>query len=333
MTLQYWHEETVHEAPWPCSESVIQFVIECGPNLTIRADPHPYPTLHGVFSGIHWATHLGRKTLLTSLLSAGADPDSRAHVLKGLDGKGQPNYQYAGISAIQLAASAGHAAMVRVLLGFGADVQVQRHWAGGCGSTALGLAVCNGYEDVVAVLLEHKVKVGKNVEKERSYVFRAVEDAACSGKENMVRVFLDKGWDVNQRGSLKQTVLHKLVVRCPPGRLDEKWEGMFRLLLDSGADLSIPDCYGSSPRRLAQVTRKMWVLQFLCEGHPQQRVVSDRLQSRSTAPCTAINFPKERRQSFTVWLVRRWLRQKQEAARTECIRAFRSLKVGSEKQG
>ena len=124
------------------------------------------------------------------------------------------------LHALQAASVAGHERIVQMLLDKGADINVQ----GGEHGTAFQAAVYWGREDVVQILLKQGADVNASVSTKCSLPWHeaacngldgvcasntrraigrygnAPQAAACRGNEQVVKILLAKGADVNSKG-------------------------------------------------------------------------------------------------------------------------------------
>lgn len=196
----------------------------------MRTNRHLHQLLHSFFyriaarlvmlrsthiSVLHWAAAHGHERVVRWLLERGADPAFHDRM---------------GITALHFAASAAreNVVVIRLLLQGGTSFIIR-----GCHkSTALHLAVKNGYAETVKLLLQQAVGV------ERVAIFakdivgvNPLHIAAVEGYEPVVRLLLEHG--ANIAGTTNQahgeyTALH---LACREGN-----EAVVALLLEKGAD-------------------------------------------------------------------------------------------------
>jgi ankyrin repeat protein len=136
---------------------------------------------------------------------------------------------------LSLAVQAGDEGMVRLLLDRGADVNGGHSW----NDPPLCLAVQAGDEGMVRLLLDR----GADVNGGHSWRDPPLYTAVCAGDERMVRLLLDHGADVNG-GHLQEDPLLFVAVRAGHER-------MVQLLLDHGTDVNGVNPWGDLPLCLA----------------------------------------------------------------------------------
>jgi ankyrin repeat protein len=145
--------------------------------------------------------------------------------------------------ATRAAAEGGNVEALRVLLEKIPDVAVTRD---DDGHTLLIDAAKGGSIDVVRLVLER----GAPVNEKGPGGLTPLHVAAESGHDAIVRVLLDLGAEVNARDDAGMEPLHKAA--------DESRDGVVRLLLDSGADVNTqcecPDDYGGGATPLMEAT-------------------------------------------------------------------------------
>lgn len=114
--------------------------------------------------------------------------------------KGNIVYDNPGWTAITTAASYGKTSYVKLLLNYGANVDIKDPWDG---RTALMAAALYGYSDTVKLLLENKA----NVNAANCFGTTALMWAAEHGHVEVVKQLLDAGADVRMRDEKGNGVL------------------------------------------------------------------------------------------------------------------------------
>ena len=110
--------------------------------------------------------------------------------------------------------------------------------------TPLTLAATQGNEDIVRLLLDE----GANVNMVNYYGITPLISAVWNGNENIIRFLLDRGADVNRTDHWGYTALMSAACRCRKGAV--------RLLLDKGADVEARNDDGFTA--LDMVMEDMW---------------------------------------------------------------------------
>ncbi|XP_015838486.1 ankyrin repeat domain-containing protein 6 isoform X2 [Tribolium castaneum] len=138
-----------------------------------------------------------------------------------------------GRSALHLAASAGHGAVVRLLLNVAAPKEVDSPDGGGC--TALQRAAADGHEEVLRLLLAR----GADVDKQDSvHGNSALHEAAWKGYSRSVRLLAAAGATLSRANAGGFTALH---LCCQNGHNQS-----CRELLLAGCDPDIQNNYGDT---------------------------------------------------------------------------------------
>jgi ankyrin repeat protein len=144
---------------------------------------------------------------------------------------------YCGMTPLALGAREGHIEVVRYLLQRGAVIDL--HLNGGW--TPLSIAAHRGHLEVVDLLLEWGADPAGNALNGGS----PLRGACQAGRLDVVRRLLSHGCgDIDSRNSFGETAL---LHACTSGHAE-----IARLLLDAGADSSIPTATGVSALSLAQ---------------------------------------------------------------------------------
>lgn len=174
---------------------------------------------------IFHAVKVGDVNGVKKFLGAGADVNARDK-----DGDNQTPLHYA--------CRKGHAAIVRLLLDHGADVNVRN----GLHNTPIGLACeTDGHLDIVRILID----AGADVNAKNSAVngYTPLHAACRHGHSDVARLLVDVAADVNARNLNGNTPLH---VACRRGHMD-----IVRLLIKTGADVNAKGFGKNTPLHLA----------------------------------------------------------------------------------
>ena len=139
-----------------------------------------------------------------------------------------------GISPLMLAAMNGHTQAVKLLIDMGSDINAQIETNR---NTALTLACFQGKADVVSLLLDRKA----NIEHRAKTGFTPLMEAASGGYENVGRVLIDKGADVNAPPVpvSKETAL---TIASEKGHFK-----FVQLLIENGATIDVRNKKGYTP--------------------------------------------------------------------------------------
>ena len=135
------------------------------------------------------------------------------------------------------AASSGDVPRMKYLLYKGTDIDTTSKSEGR--RSALLLAAKNGREQAVKVLLEK----GANFATKDSFDYTALHLAAQHGEISVVQVLLDKGADLEAKTSIGDTALH-----CAA---ESGYESVVQVLLEKGADLDVKNHYKETALHLA----------------------------------------------------------------------------------
>ncbi|MGB2795946.1 MAG: ankyrin repeat domain-containing protein, partial [Phycisphaerae bacterium] len=163
------------------------------------------------------------------------------------DIKGSTRYGSGGYGALHSAISAGRKDMVRFLLACGVDVNApDRH-----DQTALSRAVTNSNKPAAVLLCDADARIDAR----RGYDGSTpLMQAAGQGDEEMVRLLLARGAEVNAVDKQGQTALHRAVRHCDYmyGRVlipssKDSIPRLAELLVARGADLNHRDAGGLTP--------------------------------------------------------------------------------------
>lgn len=115
------------------------------------------------------------------------------------------------------AAPNGHAAVVRLLVENGVDVDAEFG-----GKTALQRAASGGHEATVQILLD----MGARIEASDAQGRRALHWAASNGQEATVRLLLREGADATARDNSGSTALDEPTMRLLQSMLQSHFEGL-----------------------------------------------------------------------------------------------------------
>jgi len=168
-----------------------------------------------------------------------------------------------GISPLMLAAMNGHTQAVKVLIDMGSDVNAQIETNR---NTALTLACFQGRSDVVGLLLEKKA----NIEHRAKTGLTPLMEAASGGYEQVGRVLLENGADVNAPPvpTTKDTVL---TIAAEKGHLK-----FVQLLIEYGAQLDARNKKGCTGLWLACHNGHLEVVQSLVVNMADSEAVDAR---------------------------------------------------------
>lgn len=120
---------------------------------------------------------------------------------------------YSGESALHVALTFGHVAVVKVLLEKGARINEKE---GLLEDTVLHLTARSGYEDFVKILLDSKATVNKQHNSGRTAIHFAVQE----GHVTIVRMLLESGDDVYVKDCKGLTALHCAAIRGHNGIIE-----------------------------------------------------------------------------------------------------------------
>ncbi|KAI5846366.1 ankyrin repeat-containing domain protein [Morchella snyderi] len=333
----------IYSAPMRCADEAVDRILSIGPGIQLtrlwegRASPSaPLPalthgTFHGTFPALHWGVLQGHYRLVRMLLARpGVDVNARIHISlnrwgyrdhdaysQEADERGPNRRVYRrhfapgefNVAPLHLAAYLGHKEIVELLLHSGAEVGTLATYDN---KTELHLAAQMGHEGVVRLLLEK----GADVDMADGGGWHPLFGAVMFGHEAMVALLLDRGANTNLIGSgvFKQwsgrTLLHFLVLRdeirpyrCWP----EERKKILRLLLEAGADPTIPDRCGESVYILAQALGDDDLVKALSENYLWYGVRYWESRSRGA-------LRRERQRLYMGWKLRRWCKDRQDVA-------------------
>uniref|UniRef100_L2FGK8 Ankyrin repeat domain-containing protein 52 n=1 Tax=Colletotrichum fructicola (strain Nara gc5) TaxID=1213859 RepID=L2FGK8_COLFN len=184
-------------------------------------------------SPIYYASYLG----LTGVVR---------HLLK--DGKHDPNKATgSGRVGLEIACKKGHREIVRMLLEWGASIDV----AGSRGRTPLNAASENGHLDVVKLLLDK----GADITVPNSDGWTPLNTASDNGHLDVVKLLLAKGADITVPNSDGWTPLN---AASDSGHLE-----VVKLLFAKGANITVPNGDGWTPLNAASDNGHLEVVKLL----------------------------------------------------------------------
>ena len=152
-------------------------------------------------------------------------------------------------SALKTAAGRGNQDVVRLLIGYGADVNMRDEF----GVSALIAASLNGNETVVQLLLQNGAEVNMQ---DREHV-SALIAASSSGHETIVQLLLQNGAEVNMQD---QEYSSALTAASRKGN-----ETIVRLLLERGAEVNMQGGYWGSALTAASFAGHDTIVRLLLE--------------------------------------------------------------------
>lgn len=185
------------------------------------------------------ASKLGRTDEVRSILSSG---------MVDVDTGGQSAYLVR--APLHLAAMNGHADVVKVLLGFGADPNINDFWGRG---TPLVYAAAVGHKTVVQVLLDS----GANPNLANNDGYTPLYEAAFRGNNEVTQVLLDSGANPNFANDCGDTPLNAAAFR---GHIE-----VAQVLLGGGADPNRANKWGKTPLHSAATWGRKHVVTMLLD--------------------------------------------------------------------
>jgi len=165
-----------------------------------------------------------------------------------------------GYTPLCLAVTEGHEEVIKLLLECGANVNAQ----GKNGKTALHSAVEKGHEEVVKLLLECGANVDAQDKDGKSILQFAVEKQ----HEKFVKLLLECGANVHTQDKDGKTVLH-----CAVEKGQEKF---VQLLLECGANVDAEDKDGRTALHFAVEKGYLVIVEHVLKHHPDVNNKSNR---------------------------------------------------------
>lgn len=178
---------------------------------------------------------------------------SRLLLQNGADPNG--NMQQLKISSLGIAAHQGYDDIVALLLQYGANIEVPDHM----GHTPLHWAARNNYPDTVRLLLSH----GAEIDAMGYDLSTPLLSAAMNDQVSMAELLIKEGANVNARGQYGKTaIMLSIHARNPIP--------MFQLLVDNGARLDLRDNIGSTALDHARQFGYTEAISFLSQASGQE---------------------------------------------------------------
>ncbi|KAK6836360.1 hypothetical protein PG987_006855 [Apiospora arundinis] len=192
---------------------------------------------------------------LTPLMKAARDGD--ADVLKLLlDGGANVNASdTVGRTALSWASSKGQDIVIKQLIDRGADIEAVASSVYGCDCTPLGLALEDGRNTTVKLLLD----LGANIDPKNGWGFTPLQRASEKGYVDIVKQLLDRGADINASDLDGKTALFWATIR------GQNKISVISLLLDRGADINKEDYFSSTALHVASNTGRDVVVKLLLD--------------------------------------------------------------------
>lgn len=243
-------------------QETAELLIAAGAEVNIRQWRNDTVLMQAAWNG--WLS------TVEQLIAAGADVNAASN---------------SGTTALINAAVQGHAEIARCLIAAGADVHA-RNWERG----ALCAAIYHHHPEAEQVLRAagatlNLAEAAECGDKERVQQLlaegvspdegAAITRAAWSDHEDIVRLLLESGAEVNATDTLDNTALHHAVHW---GRTD-----IVRLLLDAGADITIDNINGhETPLILAVLTGRTDCVRLLLEKRDCSNQINKRIEGITT---------------------------------------------------
>jgi ankyrin repeat protein len=236
-------------------------------------------------SSVIYACEAGKLEMLAKLLTAGGDIDGKGdkdqnplvqalvkrktEVVRLLLDKGANPAQADpfGATPLMAAASVGNAEFVKECIARKVDVNVQAR----VGTTALGYAAANGYDDIVSLLMAagadpmlcksrspvEMARAGGHAKVVALLKQYSIHESAAAGDVEQVKALLDKGVKVDVADSEEHTALHRA---AQAGKTD-----VMDLLIARGASLSAADQQACTPLHLAAAAGEAAAVKMLAQ--------------------------------------------------------------------
>ena len=212
---------------------------------------------HG-YTPLHYAVQNNQKGIVQLLISKNADLNLKTRL---------------GQTPLHIASDRGNKDIVELLVSNGADINA----ADNAGNTLLHNAARNGQRDIVGLLIDKGSDINASNKSNQTSLDIAVQQnhreivelllangaeassifgAACIGDLATVKAFLEKGVDVNARGTRRgRTALH---IAASEGHKE-----VIKLLLENGADVNIGAHYNLTAADLAMQRNHNEVVELL----------------------------------------------------------------------
>jgi ankyrin repeat protein len=192
---------------------------------------------------------IAKATALYYAVSCGFSRLARHLILVHADDANAKCGQYG--TPLHVASYMGHVDAVRVLLEYGADVNVTN--SSGI-SPLLEACTCN-HPEVVRLLLEHGADVEAEARLAVGFHRRPLHIASGDGRMEIVQLLLQHNAEVNARNDVLMTPLHYASSR---GHLE-----VAQLLLEHNADINLRSKVNDTPIRLASQNGSLGVVRLL----------------------------------------------------------------------
>lgn len=226
----------LHFAAKSNNTDIMEILIQSGANVN-ATDGGGQTPLHYVFGSGSYI--LEREKRCAVLLKNGADPN----VARAID----------KLTVLHAAAKINDRESVELLLGFNANPETYNTK----GNSALLFAARFGWEEIVALFIEHMGK-SSAVNHQSQDGSRALHYAAAGCQESTCKLLLDSGADVHATDGKGQTALHKTA---------SNYHGLvITLLVHAGALVHASDLQGSTPLHKAAVNGNFDAIVALLEN-------------------------------------------------------------------
>ncbi|XP_052593179.1 2-5A-dependent ribonuclease isoform X2 [Peromyscus californicus insignis] len=253
----------------------IQQLLERGADVNICEDM-------GGWTPLHNAVQFGRVDIVELLLRHGADPRRRKKngatpfIIAGIHGDVRlleiflsrgadvDEHDLNGFTAFMEAAEYGKVEALRFLFGKGANVNLRRETTEDRrrlrqgGATALMSAAENGHTEVLSILLKDmRAEVDARDNMGRNALIRTLLNSDSENVEEITRLLLHHGADVNVRGEGGKTPLISAVER--------KHTGLVQMILDQeGINIDDRDSQGKTALLIAVELKLKEIVELLC---------------------------------------------------------------------